>query len=116
MGRTMRWIEPSHFHPYWGAALLSRGSVRIVLVAVAVGVCAGAVVRTADFNRSATGPANQANLPISVQTETVKSQSFSAEPKATDPNLTELNELKAKIWEAELAQRNFAAALLIAAN
>jgi hypothetical protein len=24
-------------------------------------------------------------------------------------NLTELNDLKAKIWEAELAQRNFAA-------
>jgi len=42
-------------------------------------------------------------LPISVQTETVKSRS--------EPDLTELNELKAKIWEAEVAQRNFAAGL-----
>ena len=70
-----------------------------------MGVCAGAVVRsifdTAVFNRSATRSANQANLPISVQTEPAKSQ-------AQD---TELNELKAKIWEAEVAQRNFAAGL-----
>jgi hypothetical protein len=68
-----------------------------------VGICAGAVVRLifdpAVFNRSATRPAN---LPISVQTETVKSRS---------EDLTELNELKAKIWEAEVAQRNFAAGL-----
>jgi hypothetical protein len=38
-------LEP--FHPYWGAALLSRlsrGSVRTGLVAAAVGVCAGAIV------------------------------------------------------------------------
>jgi hypothetical protein len=56
---------------------------------------------TAVFNRSATRSANQANLPISVQTEPAKSQ-------AQD---TELNELKAKIWEAEVAQRNFAAGL-----
>ena len=80
-----------------------RGPLRIALVAVAVGICAGAVVRLifdpAVFNRSATRPAN---LPISVQTETVKSRS---------EDLTELNELKAKIWEAEVAQRNFAAGL-----
>ena len=40
-------LEPSHFHPYWGAALLSRlsrGSVRTGLVAAAMGVCAGAIV------------------------------------------------------------------------
>ena len=38
-------LEPSYFHPYWGAALLSRlsrGGVRTGLVAAAVGVCAGA--------------------------------------------------------------------------
>ena len=88
-----------------GPALPLRRPLRIALVAVAVGVCAGAVVRsifdTAVFNRSATRSANQANLPISVQTEPAKSQ-------AQD---TELNELKAKIWEAEVAQRNFAAGL-----
>jgi hypothetical protein len=130
-------FEPLYFHPHWGSAVPLRGTLRIALVAVAVGVCAGAVVGqsifdTAVFNRSATRPANQANLPISVQTETAKSQSFSAEPKAvstiivrTEPvkspvqptssdqaqDLTELNELKAKIWEAEVAQRNFAAGL-----
>jgi len=89
-------FEPSHFHPHRGAALLSRGSVRTGLVAAAVGVCVGAIVGQSTFNtaisdRSATRPANQANLPISVQTETVKSQSFSAEPKAavvTEPNST----------------------------
>jgi hypothetical protein len=63
---------------------------------------------------------------------TAKSESFSAEPKAvstiivrTEPvkspvqptsseqaqDPTELNELKAKIWKAEVAQRNFAAGL-----
>ena len=130
MEPTLRWI-----HSYWGSALPLRGPLRIA-VAVAVGVCAGAVVRsifdTAVFNRSAARPANPANLPISVQTEAAKSQSFSAEPKAvstiivrTEPvkspvqptlsdqaqDLTELNELKAKIWEAEVAQRNFAAGL-----
>src|SRR6516162_2254657 len=86
-----------------GPALRLRGPLRIALVAVAVGICAGAVVRLifdpAVFNRSATRPAN---LPISVQAETVKSRS---------EDLTELNELKAKIWEAEVAQRNFAAGL-----
>ena len=99
--------EPLYFHSYWGSALPSRGPLRIALVAVAVGICAGAVVRLifdpAVFNRSATRPANQANLPFSVQTETVKSRS--------EPDLTELNELKAKIWEAEVAQQNFAAGL-----
>ena len=99
--------EPLNFHPYWGSALPLRGTLRIALVTIAVGVCTGAVVRsifnTELFNRSATRPANQANLPISVQTETVKSRS--------EPDLTELNELKAKIWEAEVAQQNFAAGL-----
>ena len=70
--------EPLNFHPYWGSALPLRGTLRISLVAV--GIFAGAVVGqsifdTAVFNRSATRPANQANLPISVQTETVKSRS-----------------------------------------
>jgi hypothetical protein len=66
-------------------------------------------------------------LPISAQTETAKWQSFSAEPKAVRTesvkppvqptlsdraqDLSELNELKAKIWEAEVAQRNFLAGL-----
>jgi tRNA nucleotidyltransferase/poly(A) polymerase len=82
---------------------------------------------TAVFNRSAGRPANQENLPISVQTETAKSQSFSVVPKAVRTesvkspvrptssdqaqDLSELNELKAKIWEAEVAQRNFTAGL-----
>src|SRR6516164_6442265 len=100
-------VQPLYFHSYWGSALPLRGTLRIALVTIAVGVCTGAVVRsifnTEVFNRSATRPANQANLPISVQTETVKSRS--------EPDLTELNELKAKIWEAEVAQRNFAAGL-----
>jgi hypothetical protein len=126
-------FEPSYFfHPHWGAALLSRGCVRTGLIAAAVGVCAGAIVgqsifHTAVFNRSATRPANQENLPISLQTETAKSQSFSVEPKAVRTesvkspvqptssdqaqNLSELNELKAKIREAEVAQRNFVAGL-----
>jgi hypothetical protein len=74
-------------------------------------------------------PANRANLPISTQTETAQSQSFSAEQKAvstiivrTEPvmspvqptssdRLTEINELKIKIWKAEVAQRNFSAGL-----
>jgi hypothetical protein len=122
-------FEPSYFfHPHWGAALLSRGSVRTGLVAAAVCVCAGAIGQsifdTAVFNRSATRPANQENLPISLQTETAKSQSFSVEPKAvrtesvkspvqptSSDRLTEINELKIKIWKAEVAQRNFAAGL-----
>ena len=130
-------FEPLYFHPHWGSALPLRGTLRIALVAVAVGVCAGAVVGqsifdTAVFNRLATRPANQANLPISVQTETAQWQSFSAEPKAvstiivrTEPikspaqprsshqaqDLSELNELRAKIWEAEVAQGNFATGL-----
>jgi hypothetical protein len=79
-------FEPSYFHPHWGVALPSWGSVRPGLVAAAVAVCAGAIVGQLTFNiavsNRSTRPANQANLPISVQTETVKSQSFSAEPKA----------------------------------
>jgi len=111
-----------HFHPYWGAALPLMRTLRFALVAAAVGVCAAAVVGqsifdTVVFNKSA------------AQTETAKSQSFSAEPKAvstiivrTEPvrspvqatssgRLTEINELKIKIWKAEVAQRNFAAGL-----
>ena len=121
--------EPLYFHSYWGSALPLRGPLRIAF-AVAVGVCAGAVVRsifdTAVFNRSATRPANQANLPISVQAETAKTQSepvkSPVQPTLSDQaqdltesdqaqDLTELNELKAKIWEGEVAQRNFAAGL-----
>src|SRR6516225_3729326 len=121
--------EPLNFHPYWGSALPLRGTLRISLVAV--GVFAGAVVGQsifdiAVFNRSATRPADQANLPepkavstIIVRTEPVKSpvqptlsdqaQDLTESDQAQD--LTELNELKAKIWEAEVAQRNFAAGL-----
>ena len=113
--------EPLYFHSYWGSALPLRGTLRIALVTVAVGVCTGAVVRsifnTEVFNRSATRPADQANLPepkavstIIVRTEPVKSP---VQPTLSDQvqDLTELNELKAKIWEAEVAQRNFAAGL-----
>jgi len=111
--------EPLHFHSYWGSALPLRGTIRIALVAAAVGVCAGAVVRAifdiAAFNRSATGPANQANLPISVQTDKTQSEPVKSpvQPTSSDQtqDLAELNELKAKIWEAEVAQRNFAAGL-----
>jgi len=112
--------EPLYFHSYWGSALPLRGPLRIAF-AVAVGVCAGAVVRLifdpAVFNRSATRPADQANLQepkavstIIVRTEPVKSP---VQPTLSDQaqDLTELNELKAKIWEAEVAQRNFAAGL-----
>jgi len=112
--------EPLNFHPYWGSALPLRGTLRISLVAV--GVFAGAVVGqsifdTAVFNRSATRPADQANLQepkavstIIVRIEPVKSP---VQPTLSDQaqDLTELNELKAKIWEAEVAQRNFAAGL-----
>ena len=115
--------EPLNFHPYWCSALPLRGTLRISLVAV--GVFAGAVVGqsifdTAVFNRSATRPADQANLQepkavstIIVRTEPVKSH---VQPTLSDQahqaqDLTELNELKAKIWEAEVAQRNFAAGL-----
>ena len=107
--------EPLYFHSYWGSALPLWGNLRIAF-AVAVGVCAGAVVRsifdTAVFNRSATRPANQefSVEPKAVRTEPVKSP---VQPTSTDQaqDLTELNELKAKIWEAEVAQRNFAAGL-----
>ena len=81
---------------------ITQRRVRIALVAVAVGVCAGEVVRsifyTAVFNRSAT------------QSEPVKSP---VQPTSSDQaqDLAELNELKAEIWEAEVAQRNFAAGL-----
>ena len=112
--------EPLNFHPYWGSALPLRGTLRISLVTV--GVFAGAVVGqsifdTAVFNRSATRPADQANLQepkavstIIVRIEPVKSP---VQPTLSDQaqDLTELDELKAKIWEAEVAQRNFAAGL-----
>src|SRR6516165_3597100 len=74
--------EPLYFHSYWGSALPLRGPLRIAF-AVAVGVCAGAVVRsifdTAVFNRSATRSANQANLQISVQTKPAKCQAQDTE-------------------------------------
>lgn len=89
-------FEPSHSHPIWGLALPSRRTVRIGLVAAAAGVCAGAVVGQSAFdtavsNRSATRPTSQESLPISVQTDAAKSQSFSAEPKTApvfEPNST----------------------------
>jgi len=94
---------------------ITQRRVRIALVVVAVGVCAGAVVRsifdTAVFDRSATRPANQATSPTAKsRSEPVKSP---VQSTSTDQaqGLTELNELKAKIWEAEVAQRNFAAGL-----
>jgi hypothetical protein len=90
-------------------------TLRIALIAVAVGVCAGAVGRsifhTAVFNRSATRPANQENLPISVQTVRTEPVKSPVQLTSSDQAQTELNELKAKIWEAEVAQRNFAAGL-----
>jgi hypothetical protein len=90
-------------------------TLRIALIAVAVGVCAGAVGRsifaTAVFNRSATRPANQANLPIGVQTVRTEPVKSPVQLTSSDQAQTELNELKAKIWEAEVAQRNFAAGL-----
>jgi hypothetical protein len=52
-----------------------------------------------------------------MQTEPAKSQSepvkSPVQPTSSDQaqDLTELSELKAKIWEAEVAQRNFAAGL-----
>jgi hypothetical protein len=74
-----------------------------------------AIFDTAAFNRSATRPANQANLPISVQTAKTQLEPLKspAQPTSSDQaqDLTEFNELKAKIWEAEVAQRNFAAGL-----
>src|SRR5262245_66650288 len=42
-------FEPSHFHPIWGLACPSRRRVRTGLVAVAVGVCAGAVAGQSIF-------------------------------------------------------------------
>ena len=74
------------FHPLWGFALPSSGILRIALISAAVGVCAGAVVAQsildiAVSNRPASHPTNQANLPIRVQTETVKSQSSSTLPE-----------------------------------
>ena len=109
-------FEPLYFHLHWGSALRLRGTLRIALVAVAVGVCAGAVVRaifdTAVFNRSATRPANQANLPISVQAETAKTQSEPVKSPVQPTSSDQAQDLiKAKIWEAEVAQRNFAAGL-----
>jgi hypothetical protein len=73
------------FHPVWGLTLPSSKILRLSLVAAAVGVCAGAVVGQSTFdtavsNKSGTPP-NPPNLPISVQTEPVRSQSFLAEPK-----------------------------------
>jgi hypothetical protein len=74
------------FHPVWGLALPSSKIFRLALVAAAVGVCAGAVVGQSTFdaavsNKSATPPTNPPNLPVSVQTEAVKLQLSSAEPK-----------------------------------
>ena len=58
-------LEPSYFHPYWGAALLrlSRGSVRTGLVAAAVGVCAGAIVALTPQLRPDAGADNQSAEP-----------------------------------------------------
>jgi hypothetical protein len=59
-------FEPSYFHPYWGAAVLSRlsrGSVRTGLVAAAVGVCAGAIVAlTPQLRRDADADNHSASL------------------------------------------------------
>lgn len=62
-------LEPSYFHPYWGAALLSRlsrGSVRTGLVAAAVGVCAGAIVALTPQLRRDADPDNQ-SAPLAPQ-------------------------------------------------
>jgi hypothetical protein len=94
-------------HPVWGLAAPSKGFVRPVFVAVAVGACIGAVAtllllgrpfsESSISNKSAASatPANstipaQAEAakpqslsvePKTVQTEAVKSQSFSADPE-----------------------------------
>ncbi len=79
-------FEPSRFHPSWGFALPSRDTVRIGLAAAAVGVCIGAVVGESTFHVAISGgSANRStNSPISVRTETIKPQLFSAEPETVE--------------------------------
>jgi len=91
-GRVRTFTFPSHLGP----RMSIEASCSYWIGRSRSGVCAGAVAGqsifdTAVSNRSATRPTNPADLPISVQTEAVKSQSFSAEPKTaavTEPNST----------------------------
>ena len=99
----------SHFHPV--AAPLS-GFVRPAFVALGVGACVGAAAtsfflldrplhESAVSDTSATARTTQQNSTISVQTEAVKSQSFSAEPKTvqTEPVKSQSFAAEPKIQE-----------------
>jgi hypothetical protein len=80
------------FHPIWGFARPSTGTVRIALLAVAVGACAGAISNfdAAIFNKgTAIIPTKPSSVPTSAHPDAVKSPSFSEEPKiaAEDPTM-----------------------------
>jgi hypothetical protein len=86
------------FHPIWGLALPSGRVVRIALLVTVVGACAGAVVGQSSFDLAVfSRGTNQANLPSSGHPEAVKSQSFSEEPKIaaeTDPTIVQSEVVK----------------------
>jgi hypothetical protein len=81
------------FHPIWGFARPSTGTVRIALLAVAVGACAGAISNfdAAIFNKgTAIIPTKPSSVPTSAHPDAVKPPSFSEEPKIaadTDPTM-----------------------------
>ena len=76
------------FHPVWGLALPSRGTMRMSLIAAAMGACVGAAAmlnrpsseRAVFAGGAAWRPATQSAAPTSVRTEVVKSPSSSAGP------------------------------------
>src|SRR6516225_4860082 len=81
-------LEPSSFHPYWGAALpsrLSRGSARTGLVAAAVGVCAGAIVALTP--QQPLGPASQFQPPGATPAQAASgiAQQLGALPQSNQP-------------------------------
>jgi hypothetical protein len=69
------------FHPVWGLALPSSGTIRMGLIAGAVGVCVGAAVAldwstyapVVSTSEEASRPVSGPDAPISVRTEVVKS-------------------------------------------
>jgi hypothetical protein len=81
------------FHPIWGFARPSTGTVRIALLAVAVGACIGAISNfdAAVFKKgTAIIPTKPSSEPTSAQPDAVKPPSFSEEPKIaaeTDPTM-----------------------------
>jgi hypothetical protein len=81
------------FHPIRGFARPSSGTVRIALLAVAVGACAGAISNfdAAIFNKgTAIIPTKPSSAPTSAHLDAVKPPSFSEEPKIaaeTDPTM-----------------------------